>query len=79
MSLYSKHSICFPHPNKYVRPFQYNYGNYLFSRNYAGGTYFDSTSGIVETTICRASQIGATVEVGNAAADDCTNNGVKLR
>ena len=49
------------------------------SRNYAGGTYFDATNGIVETTICRASQIGATVEVGDAAADDCTNGGLKLR
>ncbi len=47
------------------------------TRNYAIGVYFDG--GAYERATCRAAQVGGSVNVGDLAADDCTENGIKIQ
>lgn len=46
-------------------------------RNFAAGVYFNS--GFYTFAICQSSEVNQPVDVGNTAADDCTNGGKKLK
>lgn len=46
-------------------------------RNFAIGVYYDS--GQYTTALCQSVDVGGTVNVGNSAADNCTNGGIKLK
>ena len=45
-------------------------------RNFAIGVYFNNA--VFATTLCQSFEVNQPVNVGNAPADDCTNNGTKL-
>ncbi|MBL1209477.1 type II secretion system protein [Geminocystis sp. GBBB08] len=46
-------------------------------RNFAIGVYYNS--GAYSLALCQSVEIAGTVNVGDNSADDCTNNGIKLR
>lgn len=46
-------------------------------RNFAAGVYYNN--GLYTLSICESSAVNEAVDVGNTAADDCTNGGKKLK
>lgn len=46
-------------------------------RNFAAGVYYNS--GLYTFSICESSGVNQAVNVGDTAADDCTNSGKKLK
>lgn len=46
-------------------------------RNFAAGVYYNA--GLYTFSICESSAVNEAVDVGNTSADNCTNNGKKLK